>query len=298
MLWRLILGPILIALVVSAFLVDYWIGRVGWPLLVFTLILGVRSTSELVSLLTTRSFVPQILLVHLCSAAIILSNWFERILSRDKDLHVGSVYALGPTLLTFSLVLLVLLFSEAIRYQKPGMSMESLGAEVFIVSYVGILLSMTAQLRWVAGAEHGYFALGSLLAVAKSGDIGAYFVGKFFGKRKLIERLSPGKTRAGAVGAMLGAAFGSLLWFHVLAPRINSTWQSDQPYYSLIYGVCIGVVGLVGDLCESLIKRDVGKKDSAGIIPGFGGLLDILDSVIYSAPVAYLLWLVLPLMKS
>ncbi|MCA9056816.1 MAG: phosphatidate cytidylyltransferase, partial [Planctomycetaceae bacterium] len=119
-----------------------------------------------------------------------------------------------------------------------------------------------------------------------------------FGKRKLIERLSPGKTRAGAVGAMLGAAVGSLVWFHVLAPRINSTWQSDQPYFSLIYGVCIGVVGLVGDLCESLIKRDVGKKDSAGIIPGFGGLLDILDSVIYSAPVAYLLWLVLPLMKS
>jgi phosphatidate cytidylyltransferase len=298
MVWRLILGPVLIATVVVAFVIDYKIGRVGWPLLVFTLALCIRSTSELVHLLSTRSFVPQMILVNVCSAAIIFSNWFERILSRDRDIHVGSVYALGPVLLTFSLVLLVLLFSQALRYRKPGQSMESLGAEIFIVSYVGILLSMTAQLRWVAGAEHGYFALGSLLAVTKCGDIGAYFVGKAFGRRKLIERLSPGKTRAGAVGAICGAALGSLFWFDVLAPRINSTWQSGPFYYSLIYGICIGVVGLVGDLCESLIKRDVGQKDSASIIPGFGGLLDILDSVIYSAPVAYLLWLVLPLMKN
>lgn len=295
MLWRLILGPVLVALVVLAFLADYWIGRNGWPLLVFTLALGIRSTSEMVHLLRTRSFEPQMMLVNLCSAAVIFSNWFERILSPDKDLHVRSVAALGPTLLTFSLVLLVLLFSEALRYQKPGQSMESLGAEILIVSYVGILLSMTAQLRWVSGAENGYYALGSLLAATKMGDIGAYFTGKIFGRNKLIERLSPGKTREGAVGAVIGAGAGSLLWFHLLAPAINSTWQPGWWFWSLFYGVCIGIVGLVGDLCESLIKRDVGKKDSASIIPGFGGLLDILDSVIYSAPVAYLLWLVLPL---
>lgn len=295
MLWRLILGPVLIALVIIAFFFDYRIGRNGWPLLGFTLILGIRSSSEMVHLLRTRSFEPQMILVNVCSCAVIFSNWFERILSPERDLHIRSVYALGPALLTFSLVLLVLLFSEAVRYQKPGQSMESLGAEILIVSYVGILLSMTAQLRWVSGAEQGYLALGSLLVAAKCGDIGAYFIGKFWGRKKLIERLSPGKTRAGAVGALIGAGAGSLFWFHALAPLINSTWKPGPWYCSLFYGICIGIVGLVGDLCESLIKRDLGKKDSASFLPGFGGLLDILDSVIYSAPVAYLLWLILPL---
>ena len=66
-------------------------------------------------------------------------------------------------------------------------------------------------------------------------------------------------------------------------------------FWSLIYGAVIGVVGLVGDLAESLIKRDVGKKDSAILMPGFGGLLDLLDSVLYAGPVAVLLWKVLPL---
>ena len=63
----------------------------------------------------------------------------------------------------------------------------------------------------------------------------------------------------------------------------------------MFYGVVLGVVGLVGDLCESLIKRDMGQKDAAALMPGFGGLLDLLDSILYTGPVAYVLWVVLPL---
>ena len=105
-------------------------------------------------------------------------------------------------MLVFSLSFLVLFFSEAMRYQHPGKSMESLGAELLILCYVGILFSFTVQLRWVAWTEAGYLALGSLVVAAKGGDIGAYFLGKFWGRRKLIERLSPGKTRMGARGAL------------------------------------------------------------------------------------------------
>ncbi|MFO1023473.1 MAG: phosphatidate cytidylyltransferase [Planctomycetales bacterium] len=78
----------------------------------------------------------------------------------------------------------------------------------------------------------------------------------------------------------------------------RSTHKRGTPwFFALCYGFCLGVIGLIGDLCESLIKRDLGKKDSASLFPGFGGLLDILDSVIYSAPVAYLLWIIFPLGK-
>ncbi|MEQ9065714.1 MAG: phosphatidate cytidylyltransferase, partial [Gimesia chilikensis] len=72
-------------------------------------------------------------------------------------------------------------------------------------------------------------------------------------------------------------------------------WSAPAWYWSILFGAIIGVVGLVGDLCESLIKRDVGKKDSAELLPGFGGLLDLLDSPLYAGPVAFLLWKLLPL---
>jgi phosphatidate cytidylyltransferase len=154
---------------------------------------------------------------------------------------------------------------------------------------------VTAQLRWVAGTQAGYLALGSLVIAAKSGDIGAYTLGRLFGRRKMVPRLSPGKTWMGGLGALLGAAAGSWAWLTWGTPLFNSAWQAPAWYWSVLYGAIIGVVGLIGDLCESLIKRDVGQKDSAALLPGFGGLLDLLDSVLYAGPVAYVLWLVLPL---
>src|SRR5690606_34918311 len=146
------------------------------------ILLCVRSAWELVQLLRTRSFEPQLCLVTFGSLAVVLSNWIERIPATGTDLHVRSVAALGPPMLTFSLVFLVLLLSEALRYRQPGRSMESLGAELLILCYVGVLLSLTIQLRWVAGADAGYLVLGSLIVATKCGDIGAYFFGKFWGR--------------------------------------------------------------------------------------------------------------------
>ena len=177
--------------------------------------------------------------------------------------------------------------------------METLGAELLIVSYIGVLLGVVAQLRWVAGADAGYLVMGSLLVVTKGGDIGAYFFGRLFGKRKMVPHLSPGKTWAGAVGALIGSAVSAVVWLQYatpqFTPRDSVKWIPPEWYYSACYGAILGVTGLIGDLCESLIKRDVGKKDSARLLPGFGGLLDLMDSVIYAGPVAYVLWKALPL---
>lgn len=293
--WRMILGPCLAVGLAVLFTVDAYTGRAAWGLLALALLIATRAAWELSQLLRIRSFAVQPGLVLTGSLLVVGANWIERARSTDLDLHVGQAAALGPAMLTFALVLMVLLWSEAYRYQRPGNSMESLGAQIFIVSYVGILLSMTVQLRWVAGIDAGYVALGSLVVAAKCGDIGAYFLGKFFGRRKLIERLSPGKTWMGACGAVLGASVGSLLWLSFLAPLVNRHSVGTHPVWAVIFGMAIGIVGLMGDLCESLIKRDTGRKDSAELIPEFGGILDLVDSVIYAAPVAYLLWLILPL---
>jgi phosphatidate cytidylyltransferase len=113
----------------------------------------------------------------------------------------------------------------------------------------------------------------------------------------MVPLLSPGKTWMGAVGALLGSGLGALLWLQMATPRFDSTWEPCGWFWAMLYGMIVGVAGLIGDLCESLVKRDVGCKDSAALFPGFGGLLDLLDSILYAGPVAYLLWQVLPLLR-
>src|SRR5207249_1492180 len=115
-------------------------------------------------------------------------------------LHGGhALGALGPAMLVLSLSIVALLIGGGLRYRAPGTSMETLGAELLVLCYVGVLTSVTAQLRWVAGDETGYLALGSLVVVTKCGDTVAYTFGRLFGRRKMAPLLSPGKTWMGAV---------------------------------------------------------------------------------------------------
>ena len=297
--WRLFLSALLIPALIALFVLDARSGESAPLLFVFCLALALRGAWELVALLRTRNMAPTYSLPALGTVALIgaaWSPWLPTIGTAGEPPFAGpGTDALAAIGLTYSLVVLVLLLGAAIRYQEPGQSMESLGAELLVVSYIGILLAVTAQLRWVAGAEAGYLVLASLVIAAKCGDIGAYTLGRLFGRRKLIPRLSPGKTWMGAWGALLGAGLGAWGWLHFATPAFNADWSPPSALPTIAYGVIIGVVGLVGDLCESLIKRDVGQKDSAKLLPGFGGLLDLLDSVLYAGPVAYVLWQTLPL---
>lgn len=297
--WRLFLSALLIPALIAIFALDARAGDAAPLLFLFCLALVFRGAWELVELLRTRNMVPSYALATLGAVAVLGAAWSERLvpsslaaLGTPDEVGAAAMAAIG---LTYALAVLLLLLGGAIRYREPGRSMESLGAELLIVSYIGVLLAVTAQLRWVAGAEAGYLVLGSLVIAAKCGDIGAYTLGRLFGKRKLIPRLSPGKTWMGAWGAVLGAGAGAWAWLHFATPQFNVDWQPPPALAAIGYGVIIGVVGLVGDLCESLMKRDVGRKDSAQLLPGFGGLLDLLDSVLYAGPVAYVLWQVLPL---
>jgi phosphatidate cytidylyltransferase len=223
----------------------------------------------------------------------VVSAWVPHLSSAVSD--KGPFDTLGLPLFVFAISVLWLLASNAARYREPGGRMETLGAELIIVAYVGVLLCLTAELRWVAGAQAGYLVLGSLIIAAKCGDIGAYTLGRLLGRRKMAPRLSPGKTWAGAVGGLIGSALGAWLWLGWAPPYFDARWTGCPAVWSVVYGVVISVAGMIGDLCESLIKRDLGKKDAAALMPGFGGLLDLTDSVLYAGPIAYLLWTVLPL---
>jgi phosphatidate cytidylyltransferase len=121
-----------------------------------------------------------------------------------------------------------------------------------------------------------------ILLVVKFTDIGAYFGGRALGKHKLIPWLSPGKTWEGLFFGMLTAGLVGM----ACAPRVsNLTW-----WKGFVFGAVIGGIGQVGDLLESLMKRDAEVKDSGKLIPGFGGILDVIDSPLLAAPFAYLLF--------
>ncbi len=290
--WRLVLGPILIVSLIALFALDARLGESAPILWAFAVLLSLRSAWELRQLVAMR-FAPDLALVSACVVAIVSANWIWPLLAQpDWGDHLAA--RLGLPMLAYALSLMVLFANGLARYAGPAGNLENLGAEVLIVSYVGILVSLTAQLRWISPAILHYIPLASLLVAVKSGDTCAYFAGRAFGKRKMSPLISPGKTWAGAVGAICGAMLGSWLWltFGVL----HLTRAQPGPWYaSVLYGAILGVVGIVGDLAESLIKRDVGQKDSAPLLPGFGGILDLLDSVTFAAPLAYLLWLILPL---
>jgi phosphatidate cytidylyltransferase len=291
--WRIAISCILIPLLLAIFYFDAKLGSQAPLLGLLCMILALRSSWELQDLLRTRSLIPARSIVMTGSVVMILAAWLPHLIGSNVQ---GTMFAeFGPLGLAFSLYVCVALVFEAIRFREPGATSENLGALLLIVAYCGVLLGATAQLRWVAGADAGYLVLGSLLIGVKGGDIGGYTLGRLFGKRKMAPRLSPGKTWAGAVGACLAASLGVWAWLTWMPRHFDPNWKASPAVWSLLYGLTLGVVGLAGDLCESLIKRDVGRKDAAALFPGFGGLLDLLDSVVYAGPVAYLFWRFAPL---
>lgn len=152
--------------------------------------------------------------------------------------------------------------------------MASAGGSLLAIVYLGVLPGFFLPIR----LTHSAGMVVSVLLMVKSADIGAYAVGRLLGRHKLIAWLSPGKTVEGFLGGLLlAAAVGGVLTHYSSEFR---WWQGT------LGGIVLGAVGQMGDLLESLLKRDAGVKDS-GQMPGFGGILDLIDSPLLAAPVAY-----------
>ena len=147
----------------------------------------------------------------------------------------------------------------------------------FGIFYVGFC---SAHLILLRSLPQGIYWLLVLTAVTAFSDTGAYYVGRAVGKTKLYPALSPGKTRAGAVGGIIGGMLGGLVVAAILFEGIN-------PVTVAILGLLLSAIGIIGDLIESFIKRVSGVKDSGQILPGHGGLLDRCDSLLLTAPALY-----------
>ena len=284
---RILVSCVLVPLFIGLCWLDAQTGRFAAILLPLAMLLAIQACRELGGLLTLSR--NSIAAATAGSMAILLTLWSVHAMSSQTGSAV-----LGPVLMTVALVLLSLMFLRMAAFREPGGHAAILAAEVFTVVYVGVLLATAAELRWTGGGRLGYLALGSLVIGAKVGDIGGYTVGRLFGKRKLSPLLSPGKTQAGAIGAIVTAAVATALWLRYAGPYFDPNATIGSWPQLLTIGAVLGIVGLIGDLGESLLKRDAGQKDASHLMPAFGGLLDLIDSVLYAAPVALLIWTVWP----
>lgn len=292
--WRLTISAILVPSLLALFWWDSGLGSGAPVLLLFCLFLTIRGSFEMAHLLRTRHMKPSFELTAACNVLVVLAAWMHTRLPAVPAGLYGLLVSLGLVAAALAASFTVLMMYEAARYRKPGQSMESLGANLISVMYAGGLLAVIAQFRWFPKASIGYFAIGSVIIAAKSGDIVAYTFGRLWGKRKMVPRLSPGKTWMGGLGAIVGSCLGGWLWLTFGGQLFDASPKASTLACVLGYSATMGVVGLIGDLCESLIKRDAEKKDSAILMPGFGGLLDLLDSPLFAGPFALAWWALWP----
>ena len=304
---RLLMSALLIPATIGSFVWDHQLGNRAPVLFVLVLLLSARCVWELVTLFRAAGYRPQSALMLSGNWLMIAATWWPHLLSHQWPLRLFDepmAYLAGA----WGAVVVAMLLNAVLRYPslervneasavapRAGTHIATLGLELFAVTYIGGLLALTCQLRWTNYASDwlfnvGYFPLSALVVATKMGDVGAYTFGRLIGGPKMTPKLSPGKTMSGGVGHLLTAGLCSIVWLTWLGPQVGPHWQAWRVVPAFVFGVVVGFAGLIGDLAESLIKRDVGVKDAPALLPGFGGLLDLMDSLLLAGPVALGLW--------
>jgi phosphatidate cytidylyltransferase len=159
----------------------------------------------------------------------------------------------------------------------------AISTTLFGLMYVPWLLNFIQKINFFPGVDGHYYLLYFVL-ITKFSDTGAYATGSLIGRHKMIPRISPGKTWEGFGGAIVASTLASLAFVHFLGSKMaGMNWK-----HAIVLGVILSVTAVVGDLIESLFKREAGVKDSGRFFPGIGGILDLLDSLLFNAPIMYL----------
>ncbi len=159
----------------------------------------------------------------------------------------------------------------------------AISTTLFGLMYVPWLLNFIQKINFFPGVDGHYYLL-YFIVITKFSDTGAYLVGSLIGRHKMIPRVSPGKTWEGFGGALAVSVLASLLFVYYLGERMHGM----NLKHAVILGLLLGLAAVVGDLIESIFKREAGVKDSGKFFPGIGGILDLLDSLLFNAPIMYL----------
>jgi phosphatidate cytidylyltransferase len=269
---RLWMGALLIALAAGVLAFD----PAPWfPILLgMMLLLSVAACCELLLLLGPERRPPTWFCLA-ATAAVVLANWPAHLWDWGEPWRA--------VLYTFAAVVLAAFLLEMATFREPGQSVARIALAVWTVAYLGLLPSFLAQLRWWPGdSDHrGAAALALTIFVPKFCDVGAYFTGRFLGRHRMSPVLSPKKTWEGLVGGLALAVLTAWALNHYLPALPLSDLSAAG------FGLAVGVAGVLGDLAESLVKRDCRQKDASQALPGYGGVLDVLDSILFAAPVAY-----------
>jgi phosphatidate cytidylyltransferase len=227
---------------------------------------------EFYSLATKARCKPQVV-TGFCAALVVIASFvFE-----EPLLTVAALIA----------VAIVTLVAAVFRPSELKESLVSVSSTIFGVIYVALLASCLVGVRMISDSRFATpvshlasKALTMFFAIVIFTDTGAYYTGRTIGRHKLAPRISPGKTIEGAIGGFVMAAVAGYVSKLTFFPEIPLA-------HCLVLGTIIGIVGQIGDLAESLLKRGSDVKDSGRLLPGHGGMLDRVDSILFSAPVLY-----------
>ena len=240
-------------------------------LIILVVIVAQFELSKLAAAKNLKAFRP----VSIIGSILLASTWYwPQLVEISAHLYLSFVLAF---------VLMALLLSQYIRYGTENL-LANCGANCFCIIYVGLLSGFALAIT----IDFGVWSLLMVVVVVKCSDIGAYAIGRPFGKHKFSPKISPGKTwegMAAAVVTAIMAAFAFVVGFDIMGKRIMVWWLA------VIFGFCLAFIALAGDLIESMIKRDAQQKDSAKNVPGFGGILDVIDSPLVAAPFGYLFFM-------
>lgn len=264
-------------LVFSIFTTDDY----GIILLLFTIMAGFFAGLELLSFIKPKGIKVYPILTTSIIILLIISSYLSAKKFWDFDFFVIAVIIILSG--TF------IIFIHQILLNRIDKLIEILSVNIFSFIYPGLLLSFIMLIKY----EFGSWYLALLFAIPWVSDGGAYFVGTFFGKTKLNFPASPNKSLEGYLGGLASALLISFILLKLLIPYFDGQMLSNPLFnylpFEILFILCLSILGFMGDLMESAIKRDAGRKDSYKILKlsSHGGLLDIIDSIVFVVPVGY-----------
>lgn len=213
----------------------------------------------------------------MCGALLFIFSYLQLGLNMDTR-HIQS----GVEVLIVLGVILGAL-SRQVFEKEQSQAVITIGLTLLGFFYVPYLSNFFLKTLFLRGADTGFYLIVYLIAVTKLTDVGAYTIGSLIGRHKMIPRISPKKTWEGFFAGLAIAVATSVILVRVMPQHLNAI----SPLASWVLGIVLGLFSVVGDLAASVVKRDSQSKDSGSLIPGIGGALDLVDSLLFTSPVFY-----------